>query len=83
MSQNKETIYCIIGIKQIVGQIKIGGPFVTDYSREVVRAFRSQEDADNYIAANMLSKPKKESYSGKQYYKGGFYELVIEEVELY
>lgn len=65
-----------------VYQDKIGGPFEAHYDKETVCGFFDLEKAKQYITDSRLDKPIKKSYSGIEYYKGGYYEMDYETVEI-
>lgn len=78
-SPENKPVYVIIGTREEVGQVEIGGGFVTHYTKEIVGIFRSEEKAQDFIKRNALKKPRKETFSGAKYYKTGHYSLEIEE----
>jgi hypothetical protein len=74
----EKNIYIIIGETEEVAQSKIGGDFESFYIKEVVGYVDSSEEAEAYIKLNRLKAPRKESYSGTKYYKGGYYDMTYE-----
>jgi hypothetical protein len=76
------TAYIIVGMKENVYQDKIGGPFESHYDKEIVCGFFDLEKAKQYIIDSRLDKPIKKSYSGFQWYKGGYYEMDYETIEI-
>ena len=77
-----KTIYVVVGTTEHIAQDRIGGPFTSQYTQEVVKAFEAFKRAEEYIHQRRLAKPKKEAYAGKMYYKGGYYEMEVQSVEL-
>lgn len=75
-------IYIVIGTRENVYQDEIGGPFIPHPDKELVIGFYNQRDAENYISINKLEKVKKQLYGDTSYYKDGFYEMEIQEVEV-
>ncbi len=65
-----------------VYQDKIGEPFEPHYDKEIVCGFLDLEKAKQFIVDSRLNKPIKKSYSGNQYYKGGYYEMDYETIEI-
>ena len=76
------TVYIVIGIRENVYQDEIGGPFISHPDKELVTGFYNQKDAEDYISRNKLAKAKKQSYGDTSYYKDGYYEMEIQEVEV-
>jgi hypothetical protein len=76
------TAYIIVGTTENVYQDKIGEPFESHYDKEIVCGFLDYEKAKQFIVDSRLDKPKKKTYSGFQYYKGGYYEMECETVEI-
>jgi hypothetical protein len=76
------TAYIIVGMKENVYQDNIGEPIEPNYDKEIVCGFFDLEKAKQYITDSRLDKPIKKSYSGNQYYKGGYYEMDYETVEI-
>ena len=77
-----KTIYVVVGTTEHVAQDTIGGPFTSQYTQEVVKAFESLKRAEEYIHQSRLDKPKQKAYAGKKYYRGGYYEMEVQSVEL-
>jgi hypothetical protein len=75
-------IYIVIGTTEDVYQERIDEDFTPHYNKEVVEAFTNEEDAQKLIERSRLAKPKRTSYSGTSYYKGGYYEMGIETTSL-
>lgn len=76
------TVYIVKGTTESVYQDRIGGDFTEHYSTELVCGFLSEAKAEEFIKDSRLTKPKKASYSGTEYYKGGYYEMEVESVEI-
>lgn len=76
-------IYVVLGTIEEIGQTYIGGDFEASYSKELVIAFNTRKQAQEYVNGQKLAKPKKDgTYSGVAYYKHGYYDLDIETVKL-
>jgi hypothetical protein len=76
------TAYIIIGMTKNVHQDKIGGPFETHYDKKTICGFFNLEKAKQYITDSRLDKPMKNSCSGTYYYKGKYYAMDYETVEI-
>ena len=76
------TIYIVLGEREGVYQEKIGEPFIAHPQKEVVKAFKSYEKANQFILSQRLSKPKRQRFGDTAYYKGDFYDMEIESTEL-
>lgn len=78
----KNEVYIVTGTTESVGQNRIGGAFEASYSKECVAAFSTREAAEEFVKSHKLSKPVpvKFSFSGTEYFKGGFYEMEVETV---
>jgi len=73
-------IYVVVGKSENVYQDKIGGPFDAHPDTEPVEAFCSMEAAKDFILSQKLKKTKKVSYGDSYSYKGGFFEMHIEQI---
>lgn len=79
-----EKLYIVMGITEDIGQKVIGGNFESSYDKNPVYAFKSRSAADAFIESQKLKKPQtRRAFQGDAYFKGGFYEMEVEEVELY
>lgn len=74
-----DKIYIVIGETEDVGQTKIGGPFESTFSKEIIRVYRSKNDAEVFIDSNRLASPVRKTYSGIKRYKTGHSGMEIEE----
>jgi hypothetical protein len=75
-------VYIVIGTTEGVYQDEIGGPFLPHPDKEIVEVFSKQEDAENFVKNRKLKKPERGSYGDTSFYKGGYYELEVEEHEV-
>jgi len=75
-------VYIVIGTTEGVYQDEIGGNFVAHPDKEIVSVFAKQEDAENFVKNRKLKKPEKRSFGDTSHYKGGYYELEIEDHEV-
>lgn len=76
------TVHIVIGIRENVYQDRIGEPFTKHPARELVRGFLNKEDATTYISNQKLKKVSKRHCGDTAYYKNGYFELEIEEVDV-
>lgn len=72
-------VYVVIGETENIYQDEIGGPFVPHPKKEIVRVFSSQEDAENFVGNMKLKEPQRMSYGDTSFYRGGYYEMEIED----
>lgn len=75
-------VYVIIGIKENVYQDTIGGPFVEHPDKEIIKICSNLDDAINFVKLAKLSKGKRQPYGDTVYYRGGYYDMEIEEHEI-
>jgi hypothetical protein len=75
-------VYIVLGTRENVHQDTIGGEFVAHPDKEIVEVFRTQEDAENFVKNSKLKKSKRERYGDTSHYKGGYYEMEIEDHEV-
>jgi len=75
-------VYIVLGAKENVYQDSIGTEFVAHPDKEIVEVFRTQRDAENFVRNRKLKKPEKISYGDTSFYKGGYYEMEIEDYEV-
>lgn len=75
-------VYIVIGTRENVYQDTIGGQFIAHPDKEIVEAFRTQEDAENFVKNSKLKKPKHERYGDTSFYKGGYCEMEVEDHEV-
>lgn len=75
-------VYIVIGTRENVHQDTIGGEFVAHPDKEIVEVFRTQEDAENFVKNRKLKKPERRSFGDTSFYRGGYYELEIEDHEV-
>lgn len=75
-------VYIVIGTTESVYQDEIGGPFLPHPDKEIVEVFSNREDAENFVKNSKLKKPERRSYGDTSFYKGGYYELEIEDHEV-
>jgi hypothetical protein len=67
----------------VVGSISDGDPFEPLYLRSCTAAFTTEKDAKAYIKTQKLTRPTKNEYTDStDNYKGGYYNLEIEVVEV-
>jgi hypothetical protein len=78
MKSMQSTFYVVVGTREEVGQFSIDE---SSFHKNCVIAFSTREKAKKYIASQKLSKPKREAWSGAAYYRNGYYNLEIEEIE--
>lgn len=76
------TIYIVLGERENVYQDKIGEGFIPHPEKEVVKAFESYEEANQFILSQRLPKPKTKHFGDTSYYKGGFLDMEIQSIEL-
>lgn len=72
-------VYVLIGEREEMSQTRIGGPFESSFSKEIVDIYSNKSDAEKFINSNILEKPIKVRFGGTKYYKTGHYSLKIEE----
>lgn len=72
-------VYVIIGTTEEVCQEQIGGPFVSSFHKEIVKIFKDRHRAENFIESQRLKKPIKKTFSGEKSFRGGYYDMEIEE----
>ena len=78
----KEKLYIVMGEIENIAQKFIGGDFSASYFRIPVAAFDTYEKAVVYVESQKLKSPRKEgTYSGTEYYRGGYYTMEIEPVQ--
>lgn len=71
-------VYVVVGTTENVYQDEIGGEFLPHPSKEIVRIFKKEQDAEDFIKNSKLKNPERKSYGDTSYYKGGYYELESE-----
>ena len=71
-------VYIVIGTKENVYQETVGGEFLPHPDKEIVRVFSSGEQARQFVATSKLAKPTRKSYGDTSYYRGGYYDMEIE-----
>ena len=71
-------VYIIIGTKENVYQDTIDGEFLPHPDKEIVRVFSSGEQARQFVANSKLDKPTRKTYGDTSYYRGGYYDMEIE-----
>lgn len=76
------TAYIIVGETENVYQDKIGGPFESHYNKELVCGFLDIEKAKQFIIDQRLKTPIKKTFSGTEHYKGGYYAMDYETIEI-
>jgi hypothetical protein len=72
-------VYVVVGEREEVNQVEIGGPFESSFHKEIVKIYGYKKAAEDFIDSNILKKPQKKPYSGAKYYKTGHYSLEIQE----
>ena len=72
-------IFIVIGECENVYQDEIGGPFVPHPTKEIVKVFANQIDAEKFVKDNKLKTAKRQSYGDTYYYKTRHLSLEIEE----
>lgn len=75
-------VYVVVGTIENVYQEIIGGPFEAHPKKEIVRIFKDESAAENFVKNSQLKCPRKHSYGDTSYYKGGYYELEVETHEV-
>jgi len=75
-------VYIVIGTTEGVRQDEIGGAWTAHPDKEIVEVFAKQEDAENFVKNRKLKKPERRSFGDTSHYKGGYYELEIEDHEV-
>lgn len=61
-------MYELVGVYEEVAQAKIGGPFESTFSDEVVAVFTSVELGEAYIDKARLAKPVREAFTTQRTY---------------
>ncbi len=75
-------IFLVIAEKEDFYQDKIDGPFVAHKNKDVVKAFRSKNKAESFVDKMKLKKPERVRYGGWVYFKGGYCDMKVEEIEV-
>jgi len=75
-------IYIVLGERECVYQERIGGEFTPHPEKEVVRAFRTEAAAEEFVRKSKLQKPKKERFGDTSHYRGGYCGLEVMSVTL-
>ena len=72
-------IFIVVGTKENVYQDTIGGDFTPHPDKEIVTVFADENKARNFLENAKLVKPKQKRYGNISYYRGGYYDMEIEE----